>query len=75
MNSNNLLEEFKIFVLTKVIPFFSRFILRWALKFVGSVLIYIGWEESQFEELIIGLLTFIFGAILSILFEKKGGNE
>lgn len=66
-----MLESIKQFILTKVVPFITTYIVRWTLKFVGSVLLYLGWEQSQYTEFVAGVLTFVFGAILSLLFDKK----
>jgi len=64
-------ETIKNFVLTKVVPFVRDYLVRWSLKFAGSVLAYLGWNQGQYEELIGGILTFIVGAILSKIIEKK----
>lgn len=64
-------DSIKQFVLTKLVPFITTYVVRWSLKFVGSVLLYIGWEQSQYTEFVAGVLTFLFGIILSLLFDKK----
>lgn len=61
----------KEFVLNKLVPFITTYIVRWSLKFAGSVLTYIGWENAQYTEFVAGVVTFILGAVLTLVFDKK----
>jgi hypothetical protein len=61
----------KQFVFEKFVPFAKTYLVRWTLKFVGSVLVYLGWDTGKYEEFVGGVLVFVLGALLSLLFDKK----
>lgn len=66
-----MLEQLKTFVTQKVIPFVSTYLVRWSLKFVGSILTFLGWDQAQYEELIVGVLLFLFGILWTMVVDKK----
>ncbi len=65
------MDTIKKIIFEKLIPFLATYIVRWSLKFVGSVLTYLGWEQSNYESLIIGVLTFVIGVIWTLIIDKK----
>lgn len=69
-----MLEQVKTFIMTKVIPFVAKYLVRWSLKFAGSVITYLGWEQSKYEDLILGTLLFLFGVLWTIFVDKKKGE-
>ena len=46
-------------------------IVRWSLKFVGAWLVTAGISESAYLEMGIGALSFLLGALISLIMRKK----
>lgn len=69
-----MLENIRIFIFQKVVPVLVQYVLRWSIKFVGSVLIYAGMTEAQYQELIAGIITFAVGILWTLIVDKKKGN-
>ncbi len=66
-----MLEQIKEVIFQKIIPFVAKYLVRWSLKFVGSVLTYIGWDNNQYENFVAGLLLFVVGAIWTLIVDKN----
>lgn len=47
---------------------------RWLFKLLGGVLIGLGYTESSAMELIVGILSFAVGIIISLFQQKKAVN-
>lgn len=66
-----MLEKVKNILFEKVVPFIAKYLVRWSLKFVGSVLTYIGWDSSQYEDFVAGVLLFVVGALWTLVVDKN----
>lgn len=69
-----MLETIKQFIIQRLIPFIVNYLVRWSLKFVGSVLTFLGWEQSQYQEFVLGVVLFLFGIIWTLIVDKKKGE-
>lgn len=49
-------------------------VVRWGLKFAGAFLAANGISQSSAEEVVIGLVTFAIGAVISLIMRKKDLN-
>lgn len=64
-------EAIKKLLIEKIVPFVSKFLARWILKAIGSILGYIGITEDKLEGIIIAALCWIIGMIWSLVVDKK----
>ena len=60
----------KDFFLKKVAPFISKYLFRWSLKFVGAVLTYLGLNESDWSEFILGAVTFLLAVLWTLITDE-----
>jgi len=65
----------KDFLLQKVVPFFTKYVVRWSMKFVGSVLVYLGYTQTQYEEFVSGLVLFVVGILWTLFTDKVLGKK
>ena len=64
-------DAIKKILIEKVVPFISKFLVRWLFKAVGSILGYIGITEGRLEEIVIAALCWIISMIWSLVVDKK----
>ena len=65
----------KDFLLQKVVPFLTKYVVRWSIKFVGSVLVYLGYTQTQYEEFVSGLVLFAVGILWTLFTDKVLGKK
>jgi hypothetical protein len=60
----------KDFFFEKVAPFISKYLFRWSLKFIGAVLTYLGLNENDWFEFILGAITFLFAILWTLITDE-----
>jgi hypothetical protein len=71
----DLYQVIKDFLLQKVVPFLTKYVVRWSIKFVGSVLVYLGYTQTQYEEVVSGLVLFVVGILWTLFTDKVLGKK
>ena len=71
----DLYQVIKDFLLQKVVPFLTKYVVRWSMKFVGSVLVYLGYTQTQYEEFVSGLVLFVVGILWTLFTDKVLGKK
>lgn len=54
--------------------FLVGFIVRWLMKGVGGYLIALGYTQDSAEELLLGVVSFLVGIIISLVQQKQAIN-
>jgi len=70
-----LYQSIKFFLVTKAVPFITRYVIRWSLKFVSPILVYLGYEQGKYEEFVSGLVLFLVGVLWTLFTDKVLGRK
>lgn len=65
----------KDLLLQKAVPFLTKYVVRWSIKFVGSVLVYLGYTQTQYEQFVSGLVLFVVGILWTLFTDKVLGKK
>jgi hypothetical protein len=71
----DLYQVTKDFLLQKAVPFLTKYVVRWSIKFVGSVLVYLGYTQTQYEEFVSGVILFAVGVLWTLFTDKVLGKK